>query len=40
MDDGLVLNLSTDVQSSTRVSDKKGGRWTDRCVSLISYLMR
>ena len=38
MDDDLVLNLATDnfVPSSQGSSLKKGGRWTDRCVLLLS----
>lgn len=36
MDDGIVLNLAgdDDTSSSKSVSVKKGGRWTDRCVSI------
>ncbi|KAF8549992.1 DEAD-domain-containing protein [Imleria badia] len=30
MDDGLVLNISTDVPVTKHISNKKSGRWTDR----------
>ena len=37
MDDGLVLNLAVDDQVTRSVNEKKGGRWTDRFVSFLSY---
>jgi hypothetical protein len=40
MDDDLVLNLVVDDDPSAKnVSNKKGGKWTDRYLLYIFYLL-